>query len=115
MVSEHSIRLRVSTRTDEFCVYRLVICLTNQGCVFKKRRQPARGMRRASNAPASMSAQQDTLFDHLVGAQQDSFRNCYPECFFRCQVDDQLESSRLLDWKVPGGNARVKQRTVSRL
>ena len=40
------------------------------------------------------------LFDHLVGAQQEPFRDRQAECLGGCPVDDEFEFGRLLDWKV---------------
>jgi hypothetical protein len=42
------------------------------------------------------------LFNHLVGAQQESFRDCYAKRFCRCKIDDELEGGRLFDRKVSG-------------
>src|SRR5205085_7248464 len=43
-----------------------------------------------------------TLFDHLVGTQQESLWDSYAERLCRCKIDDQLESGRLFDRKVGG-------------
>jgi len=42
------------------------------------------------------------LFDHLVGTQQESFRDCYAERLCRCEINDELEGGRLFDRKVSG-------------
>ena len=42
------------------------------------------------------------LFDHLVGAEQERFRDCQPEGLGGRQIDDEIESGRLLDRDVGG-------------
>jgi hypothetical protein len=41
------------------------------------------------------------LFDHLVGAQQERFRDRQPQRLGGGQVDEEIEFGRLLDRKVP--------------
>ena len=39
-------------------------------------------------------------FDHLVGAQQERFRDCQSDRLGGRQIDDEIELGRLLDRKV---------------
>src|SRR4051794_30708338 len=38
--------------------------------------------------------------DHLVGAGEESFRNCEIKSLCRLEVDDQFEFRRLLNWEI---------------
>ena len=40
------------------------------------------------------------LFDHLVGAAKHRNRHGKAECFSRFQVDDEVDLSDLLNWKI---------------
>ena len=55
-------------------------------------------MRQRPNQSASCLRQNHSwLFDHLVGAREEGFRDRHPNCLCGFEIDDQLEFSRTLD------------------
>src|SRR6516225_11236068 len=53
------------------------------------------------------------LFDHLVGDGEQRWRDNEAECLSRCQVEDEIEPSRLLDWDI--ARSRPAQNLIGEL
>ena len=68
------------------------------------RRDTPPGQRRASQRPQRLPHQAKyraaSLFDDLVGASQDGWRNGVAECLRGPKIDHQLEPGRLLDRQI---------------
>jgi hypothetical protein len=49
---------------------------------------------------AISSRRRCTLFEQLVGARENGWRNFQAECLCRLEIDDQLELGRLFHWQI---------------